>query len=129
MYTLFQSIAANMPTTAYLKLLDYYLIFAMIMPFAVFSILITWELMDEYDYKRKLQNRIMTGGEFVRIHKKIIKIKEQRENTPETSTTDGNSYKKRPSDETILRHMKWFLPLLTVVFITLYSIIVIYVYE
>ena len=129
MYTLFQSIAANMPTTAYLKLLDYYLIFAMIMPFAVFSILITWELMDEYDNKRKLQNRIMTGGEFVRIHKKIIKIKEQRENTPETSTADGNSYKKRPSDETILRHMKWFLPLLTVVFITLYSIIVIYVYE
>ena len=55
MYTLFQSIAANMPTTAYLKLLDYFLIFAMIMPFVVFCILTTWELMDEFDKKKSLK--------------------------------------------------------------------------
>merc|ERR1739848_487113 len=52
MYTLFQSISTNMPTTVSLKLLDYWLIFGMIMPFIVFSVLITWELMDEF-YKRK----------------------------------------------------------------------------
>ena len=44
MQTLFQSISSSMPTTAYLKLLDYWLIFGLIMPFFVFVILVFWEL-------------------------------------------------------------------------------------
>ena len=45
MHTLFSSIAASMPATAYLTLLDYWLIFGLIMPFLVFVVLVIWELM------------------------------------------------------------------------------------
>ena len=45
MYTLFQSVAVSLPTTAYLKLLDYWLIFGLIMPFFVFSALAYNELL------------------------------------------------------------------------------------
>ena len=38
MYTLFQSISASMPSTAYLKLLDIWLIFGLVMPFVVFTV-------------------------------------------------------------------------------------------
>ena len=44
MYTLFQSIAQDMPSTAYLKLLDYWFIFGLVMPFIIFIILVSWEL-------------------------------------------------------------------------------------
>ena len=47
MYTLFQSVALTLPTTAYLKLLDYWLIFGLIMPFFVFSTLIYNELLTQ----------------------------------------------------------------------------------
>ena len=47
MYTLYQSIADSMPKTAYLKFLDYWLLYGMILPFVVFSILVIWELMDQ----------------------------------------------------------------------------------
>ena len=45
LYTLFQSISDNMPTTAYLKLLDVWLIFGLGMPFLIFIVEVTWELM------------------------------------------------------------------------------------
>ena len=44
LYTLFQSISANMPPTAYLKFLDIWLIFCLIMPFIIFLIEVAWEL-------------------------------------------------------------------------------------
>ena len=44
MHTLFQSISASMPSTAYLKFLDYWLIFGLIMPFLVLITLVIWEL-------------------------------------------------------------------------------------
>ena len=47
LYTLFQSISDNMPTTAYLKLLDVWLIFGLGMPFLIFIVEVTWELMQQ----------------------------------------------------------------------------------
>lgn len=44
MYTLFQSISTNMPSTAYLKLLDFWLIFGLVMPFIIFVVEVSWEL-------------------------------------------------------------------------------------
>ena len=54
MYTLYQSIAGSMPKTAYLKLLDYWLLYGMILPFIVFSVEVIWQLMDQ----NHTQNRI-----------------------------------------------------------------------
>ena len=44
LYTLFQSISTSMPPTAYLKFLDIWLIFCLIMPFIIFTIEVSWEL-------------------------------------------------------------------------------------
>jgi hypothetical protein len=44
MYTLYQSISLTLPPTAYFKLLDYWLIFSLLMPFVIFIIEVLWEL-------------------------------------------------------------------------------------
>ena len=44
MYTLFQSISDNLPKTAYLKLIDMWLLFSLILPFIIFITHIVWEL-------------------------------------------------------------------------------------
>jgi hypothetical protein len=44
MYTLYQSISLTLPPTAYFKLLDYWLIFSLLMPFVIFMIEVFWEL-------------------------------------------------------------------------------------
>ncbi|TRY79427.1 hypothetical protein TCAL_10764 [Tigriopus californicus] len=45
MYTLYQGVSNSLPKTAYLKLIDIWLIFGLIMPFAVFLVLVVWELL------------------------------------------------------------------------------------
>ena len=47
LYTLFQSISSNMPPTAYVKFLDIWLIFCLIMTFLICVIEFTWELIKE----------------------------------------------------------------------------------
>ena len=54
LYMLYQSIVASMPITVYMKLLDYWLIFNLVMPFLVFITLVSWELM-----KDKPNNQVM----------------------------------------------------------------------
>jgi glycine receptor len=44
MYTLYQSISLTLPPTAYLKLLDVWLIFSLIMPFFIFIVEVFWEM-------------------------------------------------------------------------------------
>ena len=46
MYTLFQSVVASMPSTAYLKLLDCWFCFGLLMPFVAFMVQIFWEVME-----------------------------------------------------------------------------------
>ncbi len=52
MYTLYQSISLTLPPTAYFKLLDYWLIFSLLMPFFIFMIEVFWEL--------ELRNKVKT---------------------------------------------------------------------
>ena len=47
MYTLFQSISDSMPPTAYLKLLDVWFIFGLIMPFIIFIVEVILELLQQ----------------------------------------------------------------------------------
>jgi len=44
MYTLYQSITAGLATTAYLKMIDYWLIFCLLIPLVIFFIEIAWIL-------------------------------------------------------------------------------------
>ena len=96
MQTLFQSISSSMPTTAYLKLLDYWLIFGLIMPFFVFVVLVFWELM-------------------------AIKI-------PDVDATIG-IYERRMEKLIVpMNCCKYFLPILTVVYVIIYIAFVLVFY-
>jgi hypothetical protein len=44
MYTLFQSISNTLPQTAYLKLIDLWLLFSLIVPLIIFIIHMIWEM-------------------------------------------------------------------------------------
>ena len=45
MYTLYQSISATLPKTAYLKMIDYWLLGGLIIPFIVFNVLIVIDIL------------------------------------------------------------------------------------
>jgi len=49
MYTLYQGLATSLPQTAYLKMIDIWLLFCLIMPFFVFMVLVMWELQKDKD--------------------------------------------------------------------------------
>ena len=44
MYTMYQGISASQPKTAYLKYIDYWIFFCLLVPFIVFLIEVYWEL-------------------------------------------------------------------------------------
>ena len=57
MYTLYQSIAVSLPQTAYLKMIDVWLLFGLMMPFFVFLLEVFFELIIEIvDKKKKEEN-------------------------------------------------------------------------
>ena len=71
MYTMYQSISGSLIKTAYLKMIDYWLLFCLLMPFVIFMIEIYWLL-------KKTQNRNLNptnwiDNEFeVSSHRKMI---------------------------------------------------------
>jgi len=52
MYTLFQSISITLPQTAYLKLIDIWLIFSLILPLVIFIVHMAWEIERVKDERR-----------------------------------------------------------------------------
>jgi hypothetical protein len=52
MYTMYQSISQALVKTAYLKMIDYWLLFCLLMPFVIFMIEIYWLL----ERTQKLEN-------------------------------------------------------------------------
>ena len=44
MFTLHQNVQSKVPYTAYLKFVDYWLIFGTLLPFVVFGLQVSWEL-------------------------------------------------------------------------------------
>ena len=44
MYTLYQGVSQNLPQTAYLKFIDVWLLFCLIIPIGVFLVEVFWEL-------------------------------------------------------------------------------------
>ena len=53
MYTLYQSINTSLTKTAYLKMIDYWLIFCLLAPFTIFMIEINWVILETKDCRRE----------------------------------------------------------------------------
>jgi hypothetical protein len=72
MYTMYQSISDKLIRTAYLKMIDYWLLFCLLMPFFIFMIEIYWLLMD----KKKLnstENGWMVDKQQITTNRKIVR--------------------------------------------------------
>ena len=67
MYTMYQSINESVSKTAYLKLIDYWLIFCLLVPFIIFLIETHWLL---------VKNRVNVGSGH---QMKAVDVKKQRE--------------------------------------------------
>ena len=65
MYTMYQSISGSLIKTAYLKMIDYWLLFCLLMPFVIFIIEIFW-------LQKKAQKLSTTLKGWVTDEKKII---------------------------------------------------------
>jgi uncharacterized membrane protein len=53
MYTLYQSINTSLTKTAYLKMIDYWLIFCLLAPFTIFMIEIYWVILETKECRRE----------------------------------------------------------------------------
>jgi len=62
MYTMYQSITEHVTKTAYLKMIDYWLFFCLLMPFLIFMIEIYWILQNKDD-KQKNKNKSWISDE------------------------------------------------------------------
>ena len=74
MYTMFQGVNYTMPQTAYLKFIDWWLIFCLLMPFIVFLVEIFWELY-RYHQEKNLAKNTATQNKWLNGEKKTVAIK------------------------------------------------------
>ena len=68
MFTLHQNVQSKVPYTAYLKFVDYWLIYGTLLPFIVFAILVSWELGSG---DKKIQDQVQELG----VYGKNSKVK------------------------------------------------------
>ena len=94
MFTLHQNVQSKVPYTAYLKFVDYWLIYGTLLPFIVFAILVSWELGSG---DKKIQDQVQALG----VHGKNSKVKR-------------NYFKTVP---------KYALPVVTIIFTLTYTIV------
>jgi uncharacterized membrane protein YqhA len=73
MYTLYQSINESMTKTAYLKMIDYWLLFCLLVPFTIFMIEIFWLLNKSTDDKEKEKSWIAQKDKKL-LGRKLIRI-------------------------------------------------------
>ena len=103
LYTLYQSIEGVMPVTTYMKLLDYWLVFNLAMPFCTFMTIVSWEYMRQDE---DLTNQVM---DFIEYNKRFEEISKKAK---------------------LKRHCKLtlqiILPLISFLFLMGYSIVVLF---
>ncbi len=59
MYTMYQSINGSLTTTAYLKMIDFWLLFCLLVPFVIFLIQAFW--LSQKSYERKIKSGCNNG--------------------------------------------------------------------
>ena len=65
MYTMYQSISVAVTSTAYLKLLDYWLFFCLLMPFIIFMIEIYWLLQNNRHLNKSIKKLCWVDDEVI----------------------------------------------------------------
>ena len=114
MYTLNQSVSSKLPATAYMKLIDIWLLFGLLLPFVIIILLILMEHLPPTD------NQVAP----VKITSAATVKKVLVEGNPEQRTE--NSF--FPSKSKVTRFARYILPVFEIVFVCLYAIIALAAY-
>ena len=73
MYTMYQSISESLTKTAYLKMIDYWLLFCLLTPFAIFLIEIFW-LTKQRNLTKKIQQGWVAEENKSTDYRKVIQF-------------------------------------------------------
>jgi len=120
MYTLFQAISISLPQTAYLKLLDVWLFFGLILPFIGFCL----EVCEELIVSREEDNAEEHQMKSIRVSSARASV--HPEKFSESEDTKGRLSPKRRLVQFLARVV---LPILTIAFTLIYLIVCIYSYN
>ena len=112
MYTLNQSVSSKLPTTAYMKLIDVWLLFGLLLPFIIILLLILMEHLPDDSV-----NINVTTAAVVR--------KVAAEGTLESAVKTGNH---GFSKSQITKFAQYILPVIEIAFVSLYALIALVVY-
>ena len=113
MYTLNQSVSSKLPATAYMKLIDVWLLFGLLLPFVIIILLILIEhLPAAHSYLAPLKITSATTT--------VKKV----EGGPEQNTARGFFLRKN----NVTKFARYTLPLFEIVFVCLYAAIALVVY-
>ena len=114
MYTLNQSVSSKLPATAYMKLIDVWLLFGLLLPFVIILLLILIE------HLPAAQNPVAP----VKITSAATVKKVLVEGNPEQKTAKGFFLRKND----VTKFTRYILPLFEIVFVSLYAAIALVVY-
>jgi hypothetical protein len=73
MYTMYQSISEALVKTAYLKMIDYWLLFCLLMPFVIFLIEIYWLLLKRAKNIQEITKGWITIRNIIACKRKIVR--------------------------------------------------------
>ena len=113
MYTLNQSVSSKLPATAYMKLIDVWLLFGLLLPFVIIILLI---LMEHLPPDNSIAPVKITSAASV---KKVLV-----EGNPEQTT--GNHFILRKSN--VINFARYILPVFEISFVSFYAVIALVVY-
>ena len=113
MYTLNQSVSSKLPATAYMKLIDVWLLFGLLLPFVIIILLI---LMEHLPPDNSIAPVKITSAASV---KKVLV-----EGNPEQKT--GNHFFL--SKNNVVNFARYILPVFEIIFVTLYAVMALVVY-
>ena len=139
MYTLYQSASAALPKTAYLKMIDIWLIFGLVVPFIIFLVLILVEMLNDGENENKdgedsINTEIEGQTDLTDVpwsNKSIVKIRSAGKLNLNVSRSQAGSElqndevtksKRQTTKRKIKRLAKIIIPALTILFIIGYVI-------
>ena len=114
MYTLNQSVSSKLPATAYMKLIDVWLLFGLLLPFVIIILLILME------HLPPTHNSQVAPAAAV----KISSAASVKKGSPEQKTENGFFLSKN----SVTKFARYTLPVFEIVFVSLYAAIAFVVY-
>ena len=113
MYTLNQSVSSKLPATAYMKLIDVWLLFGLLLPFVIIILLILMEHLPPTHNSQVAPAAV-----------KISSAASVKKGSPEQKTENGFFLSKN----SVTKFARYTLPVFEIVFVSLYATIAIVVY-